>query len=417
MSWVVEPNVVGGWDVRPADGTPRRSRHASRDEAVAEARQAGGDVVVHGLRGEVLERIPATAGPAASPTAAPAARAAPAAAAARSRPSVPKTDAPTREASTSGRRPGMRLASIFALTDQTDASGRLLMEDSAPKQAIRKAEKAGVSMKTVPANYPDTPSRTGGTMNLAAYEALRRDTAEILNGFAWLAHHHADAAPEETGTPQRLYAVSYLGVSLPHVLFHRAVDPVPPHGQLPPFIASIFKASRGIFSFSVQMENDLGATKVMTAAEVVQYAEEKRSLVRPQTGRVCAAPTRLIERTLEVILTGEGADPHKSHLADLVDFPSLWRFYRLQDEFGELLSSFRVTFDNMTRHAGADVASNPNKLFKMTIPGGPAQGQTLGQFTEQTLRRANEIQAGLNGSLGRSENAKPIGLEELVRML
>ena len=75
-------------------------------------------------------------------------------------------------------RPGLRLAQLLTLSDQTDETGRLLLEDSAPPPAIRRAERAGISMETVTCAYPDTPSRVGGRMNASAYDALRRDTAD-----------------------------------------------------------------------------------------------------------------------------------------------------------------------------------------------------------------------------------------------
>lgn len=394
-TWVVEPNVLGGWDVRADGSGTRHSRHPSRTEAVSAAQELGQTVVVKGTRGEVLERIgngpPA---PAAPPAAHPAARSQPAA-----RPNTP-----------GNRRPGMRLAQMLTLTDQTDSSGRLLLEDSAPKPAIRKAEKAGISMATEPAPYADTPSRAGGQMNAAAYDALRRDTAAILNGFAWLAAN----LPPQPGAPGRLYWTSYLGVNLVHVLFHRGDDPVPPHGALPPYIASIFKASRGLFSFSVALENDKGADAQMTAAEVVAYAEEKRQLIRPDTGRVCAAPTRLIERTIDVILTGHGGDPDRSELARMVDFAALHEFTALQDRYGEALSMFRVIVDNLT---AAGVTNDPARLVRTVIPGGPAKGKTFGQVTEEVVRLANDTQRAMNRTLGRSEVATKLSLPDVLRML
>ena len=381
--------------MRAADASARHSRHSGRDEAVEAARQLGGGaVVVLGLRGEELARygngkdVVADAPPAGQ--AAPAAQAAP------------------------PRRPGMRLSQLLTLTDQTDETGRLLLEDSAPRQAVKRAERAGISMATVEATYADTPSRLGGRMNAAAYDALRRDTAAILDGFAWLADHHRAAAPTETGTPQRLFAVSYLGVSLVHVLFHRADDPVAAYGELPSYIASIFKASRGLFSFSVAMENDLGPTATLTAAEVVGYAEDKRQLVRPDTGRVCAAPTRLIERTIDVILTGRGADASRSTLGEMLDFDVLWRFYQLQDRFGQTLSTYRVVVDNLTR---TGLANDPQRLLRSVIPDGPARGKTFGQFTEETLKAVNDVQAGMNRALGRRDNANKVTLPELMQML
>jgi hypothetical protein len=152
----------------------------------------------------------------------------------------------------------------------------------------------------------------------------------------------------------------------------------------------------------------------MTAAEVMAYAEEHRQLVRPETGQVCAAPTRLIERTIEAILTGEGADAAKSGLGEVVDFPMLWEFYRLQDSVGEVLSTFRLVMNAVT-----DVASSgdPNRLFSATVPSGPAKGQQFGKYTSDVLATITHAQAGMNRALGRAENARPVTLEDLLRML
>jgi hypothetical protein len=393
---VVEPNAVGGWDVHPEAQSTRHSRHSSRDEAVEAARALGGDVVVRGLRGEVLARHQAPAEDP-GPEAAPAGRPVPA--------------GPSRGGSP---RPGMRIGQLLALSDQTDETGRLLLEDSAPEPAVRKAKRAGIAMETAPAPYQDTPSRLGGPMNVSAYEALRHDVGAILDGFAWLAGQHRAKEPSAAGAPRRLFVTSYLGVSLAHVLFHRAEGPVPPHGALPAFVASIFKASRGVFSFSVQLENDLGPDKEMTAAEVMTYAEDRRQLVRPETGRVCAAPTRLIERTIEAVLTGAGADPARSTLPDLVDFEMLWEFYRLQDKVGEVLSTYRVVLNQV---ASPELMSDPNRLLRTVVPAGPAQGRKFGDFTQSVLAHVNDAQAGLNRALGRAGNARPITLADLMGML
>lgn len=398
MSWVVEPNAVGGWDVRAADGNQRQSRHAARDEAVSAAQHLGGPVEVHGLRGEVLARYPAAPEPGARPP-----RPAP------TRPAPTPTPPPS-----GGRRPGLRLSQLLTLTDQTDEAGRLLLEDSAPPAAIRRAERAGIAMETVSCPYQDTPSRLGGRMNQSAYEALRHDVADILNGFAWLAEHHRAAEPDATGSPERLFAVSYLGINLAHVLFHRADDPVPAHGRLPAYVASIFKASRGIFSFAAQLENERGPSAAMTPAEVMQVAEEERQLVRPETGRVCAAPTRLIERTIAAILAGQEADAAKSRLGELIDFDLLWAFTRQQDRFGKALSAYRVVLEQVT---ASGVANDPSRLFSHVLPDGPAQGQAFGRYTETVLAVANDVQAELNRLLGRAANAKPLTFEDILRML
>jgi hypothetical protein len=224
-------------------------------------------------------------------------------------------------------------------------------------------------MQTVTCSYHDTPSRVGGRMNASAFEALRHDTADILNGFAWLGQHG------EEGAPRRLFVTSYLGVTLALALFHRAQDPVASYGQLPSYVASIFKASRGIFSFSVDLLN------------------------------------RLIERTLAAILTGEGADAGRSHIGELVDFAVLWELYELQDRFGQALSSYRAVLEGVTATGGP--AADPSRLFSVVLP----DGTSVGQRTEALLALAADVQRGMNRILGRAENAKPLGFDDVLRLL
>jgi len=322
----------------------------------------------------------------------------------------------------------MGLADLLTVRDQTDASGRLLLEDSAPRKARRRAQQAGVAMKSVACPYPDSPSREGGTMNVSAYEALRQDTAEILNGFAWLTESYLRLQPTRRRTVQAFFDVSNLGITLPLVLFYRGRHPVRPHGDLPPYIASIFKASRGVFSAALDLSNVAGPpSRRITAAEVMQFAEERGHFKREETKRVCAAPTRLIERCLDVFITGDGGDESRSELGTQVDFSVLWEFYRLQDEFGRALSNYRFLLEKLSQAGMTDI----NQMFGAMVPGSvpernagsgpePSAGSVMrpfGDVTEDFVARANAIQDGLNRLLGRRPGVAPLSLERLVAML
>jgi hypothetical protein len=309
---------------------------------------------------------------------------------------------------------GLRLSEMLTLKDQTDVKGRLVLEDSAPKRAIKNAKRAGVAMKTSPCPYDDTPSRSGGLMNTSAYEALRRDTAEILNGFAWLTTRYLALDPSRRSTVRLLFDISYAGVTLPLVLFHRRPDPVAPHGALPTYVASICKASRGVVSASVDMLNKAGPpSRVVSAAEVVKFADEEGHLRRPQTERACAAPTRLIERTIEVILTGETADPDKSGLAELIDFDILWAFCSTQDGFSQSVSRYKYLLNELVEQG---VAQDPNQLFaaRVDVDG---RTQTFGAISEAMVGQANATQSRLNRILGRSDSTIPFAFEDLLQML
>lgn len=173
-----------------------------------------------------------------------------------------------------GPRPhGLRLADLLTVGGESDESGRLLLEDSAPVTARRRARRAGIEMDTVTYAHRDSPSRTGGRMNRSAYEALRRDTAAIFDGFAWLRARTLRTGAVEEGTVALLTTLSKLGITLPLVAFHRVRDPVPRHGALPTFAASIFKAGRGLYSATVDMAGRQGAGARPTAAEVLAFAE------------------------------------------------------------------------------------------------------------------------------------------------
>lgn len=312
---------------------------------------------------------------------------------------------------------GLRLADLLVVGgDQTDEHGRLLLEDSAPQGAVRRAVRAGTPMETVACPYRDTPSRHGGQMNASAYEALRRDTAEIFSGFAWLARNCFDREPTGQKSLQGLAAVSKLGVTLPLVLFHRAREPFPPHGALPSFVASVFKASRGVYFTAFDMVSTADdEPREISAAEVVRIADREGHLQREQTGTVCAAPTRLIERTIEVILTGRagGTDPSASRLAEVVEFRQLWEFYRIEKAFNRSLRQYGFVLEQLLE---GGMRLDAKELFDCPVRVGGGTG-SFGEFTEAFLRYATTAQNLLNRVLGRAENAPPVTFQDAVAAL
>lgn len=310
------------------------------------------------------------------------------------------------------RPPGLRLEQLLTVTDETDEHGRLLLEDSAPERAIGKAVRAGVAMDATACPYRDTPSRHGGRMNTSAYEALRRDTAQILSGLAWLGERYRAKEPEQRSTVQGLADLSKLGVTLPLALFHRGREPVRRHGELPSSIAAIFKASRGMYSAAFDMVAAVGPGPT-TAPAVVAFAEEHGHLRREQTGTVCAAPTRLIERTVAVMLTGEGADPQASRLGEHVDFESLWNLFRVEKAFNQNLSRYGYVLDQLT--AAGHRTDDPG-LFDQTIRVAGGAG-TFSDFTDAFLRYANQAQVLANRALERAETPPPMTFSDVLRAL
>lgn len=309
--------------------------------------------------------------------------------------------------------PALKLWDMLTLSDQTDNTGRLLLEDSAPEAAIARADRLGIRRETVHCNYADTPSRISGLMNESAYEALRRDTADILSGFAWLADKYLAMDPSRLSTVQALTDVSHLGITLPLVLMGRAEKPIARKGALPSYVASLFKASRGVFSAAADMMNKKGAGARVSPAEITAFADEEGHLRRPQTQRVCAAPTRLIQRTLAVMLTAEGADPDESGLADLVDFDRLWNFYSVESRLSDDLSEYGFVLNNLM---GTGSVGDPEELFVAMVPT-PGGIRPFGGYTEEILDRVNSAQANLNELLGRSRSAARITFKDLVRLL
>lgn len=307
---------------------------------------------------------------------------------------------------------GLRLAQLLTITDETDEHGRLLLEDSAPERSIGKAVRAGVAMDTARCPYRDTPSRLGGRMNTSAYEALRRDTAEILNGLAWLGEQYRAREPAQAGTVQGLTDLSKLGITIPLMLFHRGRDPLRRHGELPSYVAAIFKASRGMFSAAFDMLAKAGP-EATTAAEVMRFAEDHGHFSREQTGTVCAAPTRLIERTVGVMLTGQGADPAASRLGELVAFEPLWNFFRVEKAFNQNLSRYGYVLEQLL--ATGRKVTDPD-LFDAPVRVGGGTG-SFGDFTDAFLQYANQAQALLNRALERSENAPRLTFQDAVNAL
>lgn len=310
----------------------------------------------------------------------------------------------------------LKLAPLLTLGEETDAEGRLLLEDSAPSRARRLAERRGVAMATETCTYPDSPSRQGGQYNVSAYEALRAQLGPMLCGFSWLAENYRQRCPDRAETVAALYDTSYLAMHLPLVLFHRLPDPIEAQGALPPYVAAMFKAARGIFSATINLTNQPGSRdRPLTAAQALDFAESKGHLRRRQTGRVCAAPQRLIERTLGVMLTGRGADPAGCDLATLVDFDQLWRFHLAHERLNDQLNGYRSVLERAMAAGGAG-GPDPRTLFATPVTIGTAR-TTLGAHTQAVVTSLGEIQAELNAVVGRQGPNPGVTFEELTKLL
>lgn len=309
------------------------------------------------------------------------------------------------------RPPGLRLERLLTITDETDETGRLLLEDSAPSAAQRKVTRSGVDMTAMSCPYRDTPSRLGGQMNGPAYEAFRRDLKATLDGFAWLWQGYRRTAPGRAATVEGLVDIAKLGLDLPLVLVHRAHDPIDRHGALPSFVGAMFKASRGVFSAAFAMsERHHGPA---TAAEVIAFADANGHLTRPDTNRVCAAPTRLMERTIAVMLTGEGADGGASSLGDLADYDTVWGFYDLEQALNHALGLYRSLLEQAM---SARRVRHPRELFGMTVTLA-GRRRRFGDLTQDCLDAVNGIQQQFNRLLGRDERARPLTFEDLLQAL
>lgn len=309
--------------------------------------------------------------------------------------------------------PGLRISDVLYVRDQTDDTGRLLLEDSAPKKARKEAVKAGVAMKTATADFHDTPSRVGRAMNVSAYEAVRHDLPQVLDGFAWLVTNYTKLYPDRARSARALYDTSHMGLSLPPLLFYRADDPVGPYKKLPSHIASLFKASRGLFSVAVDLVNDAGSDGGrLTGAKVVAFAEATGNFRREATGRTCAAPTRLIERAVDVVLSGDGADAGRAELPRFVDFERLWEFCAIEDAFGEALSRYRFMLESA---AGGDAYRHPRELLDRRVA--EAGGQRLGALTDSLLNHVNMLQDELNRLLARGRCPRPLTFEAVIGLL
>ncbi|MDP8987609.1 MAG: hypothetical protein M3N11_04595, partial [Actinomycetota bacterium] len=167
------------------------------------------------------------------------------------------------------------------------------------------------------------------------------------------------------------------------------------------------------FSASVDLLNQAGWSPT-TGAEVVRFAEREGHFVRQQTGRVCAAPTRLIERTIDVVLTGVGADASRSGLGDLLAFATLWEFWSVEQSFNRAFDRYGHVLRNLLEASGG--APDPETLLGATVVDQGVE-HSFGAFTEAFLDYANAAQGELNRLLGRDQSAPPLRFEDVVRIL
>jgi hypothetical protein len=95
----------------------------------------------------------------------------------------------------------------------------------------------------------------------------------------------------------------------------------------------------------------------------------------------------------------------------MVPFSHLWRFYRVQDELSQALSTYGYVLDQLSRAHGN---ARPDQLYGVMVPGTPG---TFGQLTEAMVAHANSTQVELNRLLGRDDRPPPVRPAGLLDLL
>lgn len=216
-----------------------------------------------------------------------------------------------------------------------DAENRLLGENKVPFEFH-----TDVPMELVECPYAGSRHKHFKPMNVSALKQINSHWSEILNGFCCLRSFLLSQKTENKITVLDLYKLSIAGYLMPSFLFYRAKDSFV-DGELPAFVATIYKASLGLVNavqvmltkrlvlgrYSEQMQVDAEAFYL--------FAENEKLFIGPW--EVCAGTPNQIKELLKVILSDKIDETAK---ISLIDSLSDYFHYITQAEKVVLLDNF-----------------------------------------------------------------------------
>ncbi|MBL8194044.1 MAG: hypothetical protein JNM06_09675 [Blastocatellia bacterium] len=216
-----------------------------------------------------------------------------------------------------------------------DAENRLLGENKVPFEFHTDAP-----MELVECPYVGSRHKHFKPMNISALKQINSHWSEILNGFSCLRSFLLSQKTESKITVLDLYNLSIAGYLMPSYLFYRAKDAFT-DGELPAFVATIYKASLGLINaVQVMLTKRLvlgryNAEMQIDAEAFYLFAETEKLFIGPW--EVCAGTPNQIKELLKVMLSDK---IDKTAQISLIDNLSDYFHYITQAEKVVLLDNF-----------------------------------------------------------------------------
>lgn len=196
--------------------------------------------------------------------------------------------------------PGIHLSLLMNLEAKfRDDENRLLGENK-----VSFEYHTDVAMELVECPYTGSRHKHYKPMNVSALKQITSHWNEILNGFSCLRSFHLQQKLSTTITALDLYKLAVAGYLMPSYLFYRAKDAFA-DGELPAFVATIYKASLGLVNAAqVFLTKHLILGEYIESARVnpeafYLFAENEKLFIGPW--EVCAGTPNQIKEILAVM--------------------------------------------------------------------------------------------------------------------
>jgi hypothetical protein len=310
--------------------------------------------------------------------------------------------------------PGLPPLETFAIKHQTDNEGRLLKEDRALAEDQAAVVAAGVSMDQIQCPYHDSPSRFqhDHPLNKGALQQYAAHKEEVWASLAYIRDLYQRNNPYTAPTIDQAIELGAIASSIPSYLFNRSRAPLAPQGELPGFIAAMYKTINGIEGGLLLMRDQMNPKAHISAHAIVDFVEHNED--QPLVGRanVCAAPPNQIQTTVEAMLDGKHVAPElRNRLAEYIppdESKQLLRYAQQHRKVNVGISVFSEESTTIIHYMQMKAAQ--------LVQSGISRGQFFNQMEipylayahreREFLQLLEQAEPGMNASLGRGRSTR-----------
>lgn len=197
-----------------------------------------------------------------------------------------------------------------------DEEGRPLSENKAPESL-----KQGIPMEFQECPYSGKRFKHPKPMNVSALQQMIRRWPDIVGAFGFLRERYVSREKAGAVTVLDFWKTALAASLTPSYLIFRGEQPFA-DGNIPAFVAGLYKASLGLYDTAQQMvirgilTGEYNEHTAITPDAVLAFADDTEIIIGQK--EVCAGPPNLIKGAAKAIMDGV---PHRSVMVDIIPRP------------------------------------------------------------------------------------------------